>query len=147
MSCFQICFLSFPLEFHHHGRHLFFKDLALILLPNGFSLSQSIQPLCLHRSIGMYEQSFRAILIETISTWIRNFSCWSDWVDTAYAFHNYWYLIIECVIYIMMFFRKIFIKYTCLGRGLIRPNFSSNFLNEASMDMIQNLGRKVTLEY
>ena len=57
MFCFHICFLPFLLEFHYEDRPLFHKDLALIQLPNGFTLSASIQPLCLHRNFRMYEQS------------------------------------------------------------------------------------------
>ena len=58
MFCFYICFLPFLLEFDYAGRQLVFhKDLALIQLPNGFTLSASIQPLCLHRNFRMYEQS------------------------------------------------------------------------------------------
>ena len=57
---FLLSHSTFPfpgIEFDYSGMLLFHKDLALIQLPNGFTLSASIQPLCLHRNFRMYEQS------------------------------------------------------------------------------------------
>ena len=137
MFWFHICLLTFLVEFDYSGYLVFHKDLALIQLPNGFKLGTSIQPLCLHRRFRMYKQSLRVGLFENISTYVFVYSCWSDWVGTSHVFHTNRYLDKGNVSNYLMLLGP-YLSY--VGRGKIGFNISSNFLNEAKLEMIPDLG-------